>query len=76
MVPPEDAVDVDRRFPLRVLVEAVSEVFFESAGGSAIAANSLFTSFLQKLALLKKVGVAFSHHLLLGEFRDKQPARI
>src|SRR5262245_54107656 len=33
-------------------------------------------SFLQKLALLKKVGVAFSNHLLLGEFRDKQPARI
>src|SRR4030095_16684861 len=75
-VPPEDAVAVDRRFPLRVFVRAVSGAFFESVTVSGVAASSLFTSFLEKLALLKKVRVAFSNHLLLGEFRDKQPARI
>src|SRR5262249_17251374 len=73
-VPLEDAAD--RRFPLRDRVETVSEPFFESAGASVMAASSLFTSFLQKLALLKKVGVAFSNHLLFGEFGDKQPAGV
>src|SRR5438876_897815 len=73
--PPEDVAGVDRRLPLRVRGGAVSDEFFES-GGSVIAASSLFTLFLQKPALLEKVGVAFSNHLVLGEFRDKQAARI
>src|SRR3989442_1878194 len=65
-----------RRFPLRVRAAEVSGAFFESAVGAVIAANSLFISFLQKLALLQEIGVALADHLLLRKFSDKQAARV
>jgi len=66
----EDTAD-DRRLLFRDREGAASDVVFGSGIASTANVSSPFTSFLQKLALLQEIAVAFANHLLLGKFRHK-----